>query len=44
MPFAVIRIAPPADLKVTGLTVDIDEPTGDITCEASVENSFLFIK
>ena len=41
MPFAVIRIAPPADLKVTGLTVDIDEPTGDITCEASVENSFL---
>ena len=44
MPFAVIRIAPTADLKVTGLTVDIDEPTGDITCEASVENSFLFIK
>ena len=44
IPFAVIRIAPTADLNVTGLTVDIDEPTGDITCEASVENSFLFIK
>ena len=44
MPFAVIRIAPPADLNVTGLTVDIDGPTGDITCEATVENSFLFIK
>ena len=44
IPFAVIRIAPTADLNVTGLIVDIDEPTGDITCEASVENSFLFIK
>ena len=44
IPFAVIRIAPTADLNVTGLTVDIYEPTGDITCEASVENSFLFIK
>ncbi len=37
-------IPPLKDLEVTGLTVDIDEPTGDITCEASVENSFLFIK
>lgn len=37
IPFAVIRIAPSADLNVTGLTVDIDEPTGNITCEASVE-------
>ncbi|WP_347353946.1 hypothetical protein [Acetoanaerobium noterae] len=34
-------IPPLKDLEVTGLTVDIDEPTGDITCEASVENSFL---
>ena len=37
-------IPPLKDLEVTGLTVDIDEPTGDITCEASVENNLLFIK
>jgi hypothetical protein len=41
---ALCGIPPLKDLEVTGLTVDIDEPTGDITCEASVENSFLFIK
>ena len=41
---ATCGIPPLKDLEVTGLTVDIDEPTGDITCEASVENSFLFIK
>ena len=37
---ALCGIPPLKDLEVTGLTVDIDEPTGDITCEASVENSF----
>ncbi len=41
---ATCGIPPLKDLEVTGLTVDIDGPTGDITCEASVENSFLFIK
>ena len=40
MPFTVLQKETLKDLNVTELTVDIDEPTGDITCEASVENSF----
>ncbi len=39
IPFAVIRVGQPGDLNVPDLSITVDNG-GDITCEATVENSF----